>query len=172
MRCSEPSSRQCVEKGSVSRSRSCAPGRWSSVRFVRSASGLGFDELIDPRDLRNAVLAGLELVVSAVQLTGMPAWSHNSDHFQSGLPRSTGLLPGEPSLAGTVGGFGGNDQVDSASERLVVGVGMVVAARRVGFVVGCDCRDVGVLGQSLSFGRGAAFRGRRAAAGTAGRRER
>ncbi len=27
----------------------------------RSASGLGFDELIDPRDLRNAVLAGLEL---------------------------------------------------------------------------------------------------------------
>lgn len=27
----------------------------------RSASGLGFDELIDPRDLRNAILTGLEL---------------------------------------------------------------------------------------------------------------
>ncbi len=27
----------------------------------RSASGLGFDELIDPRDLRNAILAGLDL---------------------------------------------------------------------------------------------------------------
>ena len=34
----------------------------------RSASGLGFDELLDPRDLRDAVLTGLE--VSARRRTG------------------------------------------------------------------------------------------------------
>jgi acetyl-CoA carboxylase carboxyltransferase component len=38
----------------------------------RSASGLGFDELIDPRDLRNALLSGLQRGLSRRQAAPEP----------------------------------------------------------------------------------------------------
>jgi acetyl-CoA carboxylase carboxyltransferase component len=38
----------------------------------RSASGLGFDELIDPRDLRNALLSGLKRGLSRRQAAPEP----------------------------------------------------------------------------------------------------